>query len=337
MLGASEGVGPKPGKIRGSDFLPSVGLTDATEPTQQQQVPPCSDTGVQITVDYLRGGFYDSPENILELVHSLTEGGYSESKDFGHMLYKQHHVFIGGLKVYTDPQADNMPPVMVDCPGTACTFLGLERLRVLFCNAVLSRADVAFDGAPITPSEAAKLVESGNVRCRSQKRNFIKSISGHDGDTLYIGSRTSERFMRCYDKHGFTRFELEFKGAYARDFLPVLLSDNQSFINTSVGLLRDFIDFVDTTDTSNISRAKLLPFWEKFTQGLQKIKLRVSGSTAPTVEKVVNYIEKQVAATLYTYHRLGYSVGSLLQLGKQRLKSHHRSLLAFGGASVSTV
>jgi DNA relaxase NicK len=272
-------------------------------------------------------------EDVLELVSSVSEGGYGETFNWGRMMYRRHHTFVGGLTVYELPVADNMPAVMVDAPGAACEFLGHERLRVLFCNSVgLSRADIAFDGAEFTPRDMAAWVRSGDIRTRSSTITYREKLRGM-GDTLEIGSRSSERYVRAYDGRGFTRVELELKGDYARAFQAVLLAPDDEFVLSAVGALRAVVDFVDASSSSNISRATLLPSWEAFTAGLEKVKLVVSESVKPTAERVVRYIEHQVASTLFVYRKLGYSLEKLLEVGERGLKSRHRSLLAFAGVS----
>lgn len=297
--------------------------------------PPSSDTGVEITVHWLRGGFHQPVEDVLELVNELTVGGYGETLDYGRFMYSKQHRFVGGLTVFVGPKAPNMAPVLVECPGAACEFLGWEKLKVLFCNAELSRVDVAFDGAPFSPKEMVDWTRRGDIRTRARVIRFHEKIRGGDeeGDSLTIGSRSSEQFLRAYDRRGFTRIELEFKESAARAFKAVLLSEPEEFRASSIGALRQFVDFVDASSASNISRAGLLPLWEAFTEGLARVKIRVGGSVLPTCERVVQYIEHQAAATLYVYQRLGYSVSALLKLGAQRLRSRHRSVLAFAGAS----
>ncbi len=295
--------------------------------------PPSSDTGVEITVHWLRGGFQMPVSDVLDLVSSVTESGYAETFDWGRMMYRKHHTFVGGLTVYEQPVADNMPPVMVDAPGAACEFLGLDRLRVLFCNSIgLSRADVAFDNAAFTPREMASWVREGNIRTRAKSVKFFEALRG-DGETLEIGSRSSERYVRAYDGRGFTRVELELKGDCAGAFLGVLLAPDDEFVASAVGALRSAVDFVDATSSSNISRASLLPAWEVFTAGLERVQLVVSESVKPTAERVVRYIEHQVASTLFVYQQLGYSLDNLLRVGERGLKSRHRSVLAFAGVA----
>jgi len=296
--------------------------------------PPSSNTGVLLTWHWLRGGFEQSEEDVLDLTNTLTGGGYVESHDWGRFMYRRHHVFVGGLRVYVDPRRDNMPAVMVDCPGEACDLLGLERLRVLFCNARLSRADIALDGAPFAPADVAGWVRDGKIRCRSGKRHYIEDIGvDPDGDTVTLGSRASGRYMRVYDGRGFTRVELELKRGYARAALGVLLADIEEIPTLAAGVVRDFVDFVDIEQDSNVSRAPLLPSWEAFVAGIERVRLALAGRPSATPEAVVHYIEHQVAAMLYTYFRLGNPIGGLLRRGKSRVRARHRAVLAMAGVT----
>jgi hypothetical protein len=51
---------------------------------------------VEITVHWLRGGFQQSVDEVLELVNELTLGGYGETLDYGRFMYSKQHRFVGG-------------------------------------------------------------------------------------------------------------------------------------------------------------------------------------------------------------------------------------------------
>lgn len=295
------------------------------------RVPPGSNTGAHLTVHWLRGGTQEALEDVVERIQALTGGGDVEAFEWGRMMYRRHYRFVAGLTVYFEPGADNMPPVLIDAPGSACELLGLEGLRELFCNAQLSRADIALDGAPFTPREAAAWVRAGNVRCKSKRRKFYEDLGGGDGETLQLGSRSSERVLRIYDARGFTRVELELKGEAARGFRAVLLAPLDEFARLALGVLRDFVDFVDASQDSNVSRAPLLPSWESLVGQVERVKLVLRGRVAPSLERVTEWMEVQVSAMLAVYERLGHSVQDLLALGRSRWKHRHRSLLHFAG------
>lgn len=293
--------------------------------------PPVGNTGVHLTVHWLRGGMFEPLDDVLERVQAVTGGGYAESHDWGRNFYRRHHEFVAGLRVYFDPSQDNMPPVMVDAPGAACELVGLEGLRLLFCNSDLSRVDLAWDGVAFTPREAAGWVRDGNVRCKSKRRKFIEDLGEGDGETLELGSRASERFLRVYDRRGPTRVELELKGEHARGAMSVLLAELEELPELALGVLRDFVDFVDASQDANVSRAPLLPSWESFVGAVDRIRLVVRGRVVPTIERVLEWVERQVAPTLAVYDRLGYSVPELLRLGRSRWRHRHRSMLHFAG------
>ena len=296
-------------------------------------VPPVSNTGVHLTVHWLRGGTDEALDAVVERVQALTGGGYVESHDWGRMMYRRHHAFVAGLCVYFEPVAENMPPVLIDAPGAACELLGLEALRELFCNAELSRADIALDGAGFSPREAAAWVRAGNVRCKSKRRKFYEDLGAGDGETLVLGSRSSERFLRIYDRRGATRVELELKGVQARGFRSVLLAPLEEFTDLALGVVREFVDFVDASQDANVSRAPLLPSWGLLVGSVERVRLAVKGRAAPTVERVVEWMESQVSAMLAVYRRLGHSVDDLVRLGESRFRHRHRSLLHFAGVS----
>ncbi|MGL4234382.1 MAG: replication initiation factor domain-containing protein [Casimicrobium sp.] len=91
----------------------------------------------------------------------------------------------------------------------------------------LTRVDVALDvvGCPhslLSLGSNEIYTDSSNNVGRPLRKTHIKDVSG-GGETIYIGSRQSDRMMRCYDKGAeqkqepgeWLRFEIEFKGARA--------------------------------------------------------------------------------------------------------------------------
>lgn len=300
--------------------------------------PPSSNTGAQLTVHWLRGGTWAALDDVVERIQESTGGGDVEVHGWGRFMYRQHYQLVLGMAVYFDPVAENMPPVLLDIPGTACEALGVAEVRALSLalGLQLTRVDLAFDGVGFTPRDAATWVREGNVRCRSQKRKFMEDLGGKgDGETLMLGSRSSTRFLRIYDGRGFTRVELELKGEAARGFGGILAAEVDELAALSLGVLRDFVDFVDASKDANVSRAPLLPSWEALVGTHERVKVAVHGKGAPMVERVVRYLERQVSAMLAVYHDLGHSVDDLLALGKGRYQHRHRALLALGNAAAT--
>lgn len=95
-------------------------------------------------------------------------------------------------------------------------------------RAAFTRIDLAIDvwkDAP--PVQFYRALLDGQITTPATKRAFITSDTG---ETVYLGSRTSERFLRVYDKAAqlgipgaWTRIELELKGRHAQHAAEVLL------------------------------------------------------------------------------------------------------------------
>lgn len=311
----------------------SAGTHLACVPALESPKPPLGNTGAELTIHWLRGGFTDIPQDeVLGLVQQILPDSYIETLDWGQFMYKRHHLLTNGIRIYFEPSADNMPQVLLEVPGEACEVLGHYNLQVLFCNADLTRSDIAFDHAPFTPRDVALWVREGNIRSRAKTRRFFEDLTNNgEGETVYIGSRQSEQMLRVYDRRGFTRVELELKGEMAKAFKEILLLDPSEFSVKAVGVLREFVDFVDAEKDSNVSRAPLLSLWEEFIKNAERVKIRTTGTITQTLESVTEWLETQVSAMLHTFARAGGSVGQLLKLGERRLKRKHRLLIASAG------
>jgi hypothetical protein len=120
---------------------------------------------------------------------------------------------------------------------------------VLNAGGSITRLDLAKDvqGVTVSLDEIYKAMErgehSGNARSFSQ----IHSLGG--GNTIYVGSRQSEKFIRIYDKAAqsqltgerWYRFELETKGMVARA-LASLLSENSQWASAFATIALAMVD-----------------------------------------------------------------------------------------------
>ncbi len=66
--------------------------------------------------------------------------------------------------------------------------------------------------------------------------------------TLYMGSRDSTQFARCYTMRGPTRFEVELKDDRAAQVMELLCDVPDSLPDVRLGVIRQFVDFVDLDD-----------------------------------------------------------------------------------------
>jgi len=136
-----------------------------------------------------------------------------------------------------------------------------------------------------------------------------------NGATVYIGGRTSSRFMRCYNKRAevlsrtgkdighLTRFELENK-AEAADLVMGLMAEKGAAC--IAGIFRGWINFKDASDEEpRLDRKRNIGWWERLVGESAAIVLGLKRGVA-TPEKSVFWLEKQVAKTLLLAKEHGF-------------------------------
>lgn len=133
----------------------------------------------------------------------------------------------------------------------------LDWLRIL--QAEVTRLDFAVDlldkGAAVTDAyyawECNQLMTTSQAMTliTGQSRTLETGLKG-SGDTLYIGSRQSERFVRIYDKAAqskieadWIRIEIELKGERAKQMAREALKSG--VIEAGIGALRTVIEWTD--------------------------------------------------------------------------------------------
>jgi hypothetical protein len=166
-------------------------------------------------------------------------------------------------------------------------------------NAKFARVDLAIDAidSDLTVDDLAAATALEDVTCNSRKFNYVQADGG--GRCLYIGSRTSERFMRIYNKaselaakgakpehDNWVRIELETKGETANHYGYMLhrLKDINLIVRTGV---TNFCDFPNQ------------PEWAKITHG-------AGGVVAQSHRKLSN-------RQYWLLHQVARSVASELQ------------------------
>lgn len=167
----------------------------------------------------------------------------------------------------------------------------------------ISRLDLAKDltGEPLDLSAIYKSLEQG--RNTGTARTHGRIVSNGGGDTIYIGSRQSDKFIRLYDKAAqmdladdiWFRLELECKGMFARSIASVLIASEDW------GLVFD-------TALSSMVRLPIETGWGKFrsmgstTIGLPKMEKRtdrekwISEQVIPAVAK--HYIDNPTSESV---------------------------------------
>lgn len=120
--------------------------------------------------------------------------------------------------------------------------------RMIDCGGRASRIDLALTiiGGRLTPYSLYRKLKTGAVKTRARKYLMALGADGEiHGDTLYVGSRESEKFFRCYDKRAeqgivdgaaMIRLETELKSLHARAACHMVATSSASAaVNTLVG------------------------------------------------------------------------------------------------------
>jgi DNA relaxase NicK len=100
-----------------------------------------------------------------------------------------------------------------------------------------SRIDLAVTiiGGEVTPQKFHDMLELGTATTKARQYRLVKGKKNDiRGDTVYVGSRTSEKFARYYNKAAemgikdgvaMMRLEMELKGLHARQYSPERLHE----------------------------------------------------------------------------------------------------------------
>jgi len=131
---------------------------------------------------------------------------------------------------------------------------GIAKERILKYHVArgnkFTRLDVALDvrDSALNIRSLAAQLKRGSAQTRFQTWNLI---DGNNGQTLYMGSRQSEQFLRIYDKgmeqqdgSNWKRIELEMKGSRAQAFAEMSANrDNNATAEATRRAIKHLVDF----------------------------------------------------------------------------------------------
>lgn len=146
------------------------------------------------------------------------------------------------------------------------------------------------------------------------------------GETVYIGSPSSDVRCRIYDKAAQTgmefpwmRFEIVFRKKRAE-----ALAENLPDVNVP-GLILHYVDFKERSGAQRIDRRPSASWWIAFLQTIDKKKLTLPKQT-PGLEEIDEWIHKQVSGALWLlYEAYGWDkVDEIMQDGKDKFNRNKR-------------
>jgi hypothetical protein len=273
--------------------------TGSARGARASELPPHTNRGVTVTwqgVHWFAGTCRTlAPSAVLDVLKDFLQvpmlarprGGYGYT----------HSAGGAGASVYWSLGRGD---VFVVLPGEVCEALGIPALVALAITLDMepsSRLDVAWDIEGLPVEVVAAAWHAGNVVTRSHRDSW-QDHNNSQGRTFYMGSRSSGRMVRCYDRRGPTRLEMEWKSDRAvllwRRLVAVV---EESWSLTAMSELRAFLDFRQREPGVNPTRCELLDWWAEVTAGAARSCTCIPRQ-AKTLEDKRQWLRSQVAPVL---------------------------------------
>lgn len=206
--------------------------------------------------------------------------------------------------------------VHVSWSGTALQTVNPRAVlrNALAMGANITRIDIAIDAyRPLLLGSMKLWLDRGDAETRARDWNLIQ---GRKGTTLYVGSRTSEKFLRIYDKAAeqgtdgpWYRIELECKGDFARGIAQHVDANGYDYYGD---IIKGFCDFPEYVSWQEILTSPTLlegiPKPEKQRDTFSWLMKSVAPSVARLLiedhEKFVEFLR-----SVYTHAGVGDGVG----------------------------
>lgn len=212
------------------------------------------------TIDWIGYTFHEKSNQTDESERypaGLTKRGFQRNR--GLLGYPVVWEFEDGRLELNNPNSPRMGTHIIysgSCLATIFYSNGITPLDVLqfyFNKATLARLDLCHDvfEQRLNFDQLIRQARRGKAVTRAKNVRRVKEVLGV-GDTLYIGSETSDKRCRIYDKAAeqeltwlqWTRVELQTRNDVARDVELVIQAHNYE-VGVIPELIRGFIDFPD--------------------------------------------------------------------------------------------
>lgn len=203
----------------------------------------------------------------------------------------------------------------------------------------VTRLDLAIDDHEniLDMEQICDAVDKHMYRSRMNRSSIIKSWkqrNDYDGMTAYIGSRSSDFFIRFYDKtleqqltdgSDWVRCEMVFRKDQAHALVGVIVN-SECIGDVAAAILNDKLAFVELDD-SNISRCSISEWWLQFIDSIQRIHIISRGPQVHTINEKFDWLRWQVAPSLVVIKKtLGFAeLLRMLDEAEERLSPKQRA------------
>ncbi len=192
--------------------------------------------------------------NIYQYLYKTPFSDHYEAKP----LYGYTHALENtlGARVMHSVQRKDMQPHVMYSGSTLNNYAknGYSAKAIIVHHAtygdICKRIDLALDvvDSDLDIKTLFRRIDSGKATTKVKTWNLI---TGNTGDTLYIGSRQSEQFIRIYDKaaqkgtdDNWKRIEIELKGSRAIEFARIVATEStEATIERTRQLIKSIVDF----------------------------------------------------------------------------------------------
>ena len=146
----------------------------------------------------------------------------------------------------------------------------------------ITRLDIAFD-------DHEELLDIKKIVEDTRKQNYVSCFRGYNwqgsetGLSVILGSKHSEVRIRIYDKAAekkltdgshWVRVELQLRNERAEAFVERYMQNNNALQNTFLGIVSNYVRYIIPDKTEpNKWRLKMRPYWQRFLNGAEKVKL----------------------------------------------------------------
>ena len=171
----------------------------------------------------------------------------------------------------------------------------------------LTRIDIACDDktGQLDMETMREKVQRHEINSRTKRHTEIRDMDGKTvcGDTLYIGSKSSDFLIRIYDKAAeqgvsghWIRVEMRIKGKNAQSVAEKY--QNYDTVGAfAAEILNNKFSFIERDD-SNTSRCSVSVFWRSFVEAVEQVELWTRHAVQHPIEKVLTWISQSLGPSL---------------------------------------
>lgn len=288
------------------------------------------DNPLNIMFDYVRIRFSETDvKMVIEKILGIQFEKF-QHEDYGFYGYSEHY-YLGDIQVMYSSTFEL--GILIELKGRGCrqfeSYLQAQNkswyeffINVKLQEGILKRIDLAINDLVGILDIPYLIQKCESEECVSLFRSYKTYKSGElaklnvvgMGDTLYLGSRTSEihfciykKDYEQYVKFGIdidevdikNRFEIRLRNCRAEKAIDDYLKNNE-IENVVFKIINRYVRFVDPESCNNRQRMSLDKKWEFFL-GSCREKMCLTEKPEPySFDKSLNWIKKQVAPTLKT-------------------------------------